>query len=277
MKNQSNITIKCLRTDDENEFVDENFQEFLINNEIRWESRASYVSKQNEKSERMNYIFMTSVRSMLVVKKLFKFLWKKMIKIAIYIKNKNLEINDIISYERLKDDKSNLKHMRTVEARTWVHISKEKRKKLADRSWQRIFIEYEKTNQFRVYNLKIDEVHVVRDIQMNEISTYDINNNQNDLTDAQWTDEDDNLFRSFYDSDDSDEDFASSTFKFASKDRNRVENRVSINQKTLNETSTVLRVEEMIVEVVIEKIEHEDNLYENFEKDMQNTPVLSSI
>ena len=41
-----------------------------------------------------------------------------MIKIAIYIKNKNLEINDIISYERLKDDKSNLKHMKTVEART---------------------------------------------------------------------------------------------------------------------------------------------------------------
>ena len=35
MKNQSNITIKCLRADDENEFIDENFQEFLINNEIR--------------------------------------------------------------------------------------------------------------------------------------------------------------------------------------------------------------------------------------------------
>ena len=35
MKNQLNITIKCLRADDENEFVNENFQEFLINNEIR--------------------------------------------------------------------------------------------------------------------------------------------------------------------------------------------------------------------------------------------------
>ena len=223
MKNQSNITIKCLKADDEDKFIDENFQEFLINNEIRWESRALYVSKQNEKSERMNYTLMTSIRFMLVVKKLFKFLWEKMIKTAIYIKNRSFEINDIISYERLKNDKFNLKHMRTIEARTWVHILKEKRKKLADRSWQRIFIKYERTNQFRVYNSKIDEVHVVKDIQINEISTYKINNNQNDLTDAQWTDEDDSLFKSFYDSDNSEKE------ELALRDRNKVENRVSIN------------------------------------------------
>ena len=30
------------------------------------------------------------------------------------------------------------------------------------------------------------------------------------------------------------------------------------------------------MKVVIKKIEHENDLYENFEKDMQNTPVLSS-
>ena len=105
---------------------------------------------------------------------------------------------------------------------------------------------------------------------MNEISTYEINNNQDtDLTDVQWADEDDSLFRSFYDSDDSDEEE-----KLALRDRNRVKNRFSINQKTLNETSTALKVEEM--KIVIEEIEHEDNLYENFEKDMQNTFVLSS-
>ena len=146
MKNQSKITIKCLKANDENEFIDNNFQEFLINNEIRWESRTSHVSKQNEKSERINYTLMTSVRSMLVVKKLFKFLWIEMIKTTIYIKNKSLEINNIILYECLKDNKSNLKHMIIVETRTWVHISKEKRKKVADKSWQRIFIEYERTN-----------------------------------------------------------------------------------------------------------------------------------
>ena len=235
-------------------------QEFLINNEIRWDSRASYVSKQNEKSKRMNYTLMTSVQSMFVVMKLFKFLWKEMMKTDIYIKNISLEINDIISYERLKDNKFNLKYMRTVKARTWMHISKEKRKNLANKSWQRIFIEYEKTNQFRVYNSKIDEIYVVRDIQMNEINTYDINNNQNDVIDVQLTDEDDFLFRSFYDSDDLEEK------EFALKDRNRVKNRISINQKTRNETSTALRVEK--IEAVIKKIEHKDDLYENFEKDM---------
>ena len=107
---------------------------------------------------------------------------------------------------------------------------------------------------------------------MNEISTYEINNNQDtDLTDVQWADEDDSLFRSFYDSDDSDEEE-----KLALKGQNRVKNRVSINQNARNETSTALRVEKMIIEAVIEEIEHEDDLYENFEKDMQNTSVLSS-
>ena len=107
---------------------------------------------------------------------------------------------------------------------------------------------------------------------MNKINTYDINNNQNtDLTDVQWIDKDDSLFRSFYDLNDSDEEK-----ELALKDHNRVKNRVSINQNARNETSTALRVEKMIVEIVIEEIEHEDDLYENFEKDMQNTSVLSS-
>ena len=117
IKYQWNTEIKCLRADDERKFIDSNFQEFLIKNEIQWKFRASYVLKQNEKSERINYIFMTFVRSMLVIKKLFKFLWKKIIKTAIYIKNKYFEINEITSYKRLKDEKSNFKHIKTVETR----------------------------------------------------------------------------------------------------------------------------------------------------------------
>ena len=41
---------------------------------------------------------------------------------------------------------------------------------------------------------------------MNKINTYKINNNQNiDLTNVQWIDENDFLFKSFYNSDDLDE------------------------------------------------------------------------
>ena len=104
---------------------------------------------------------------------------------------------------------------------------------------------------------------------MNEINTYKINNNQNDLTNVQWTDEDDSLFRSFYDSNDSNEEK-----ELALRDQNRVKNRVSINQNARNKTSTALRVEK--IKVVIKEIEHENDLYENFEEDMQNTFVLSS-
>ena len=98
-------------------------------------------------------------------------------------------------------------------------------------------------------------------------------NNQNiDLTNIQWTDEDDSLFRSFYDSDE-DEDFKSSTFRFVSINRNRVENRVSINQNGSNKTAS------KAVREVRREIEHENDLYENHENfkiDRLNTSVLSS-
>ena len=109
---------------------------------------------------------------------------------------------------------------------------------------------------------------------MNEISTYRIKSNQNtDLIDVQWTDEDDSLFRSFCDSDeDLDKDVASFTFKFASRDRNRVQNRVSINQKALNETSTAAAA----VREILREIEHENDLYKNIEINRSNTFDLSS-
>ena len=109
IKNQSNTRIKCLKVGDEKESIDNDFQESFDKNKIQWKFRASYVSKHNEKSKRMNYIFITFVRSMLVVKKLFKFLWEKVIKTSIYIKNKSFEINEITSYKRLKDEKFNFK------------------------------------------------------------------------------------------------------------------------------------------------------------------------
>ena len=40
-----------------------------------------------------------------------------MIKTVIYIKNRDFEINEIISYERLKNEKFSFKHMEPIETR----------------------------------------------------------------------------------------------------------------------------------------------------------------
>ena len=53
--------------------------------------------------------------------------------------------------------------------------------------------------------------------------------------------------------------------------RNKVENRVSINQNALNETTITETVKE-----VLEKIEHENDLYENYEINRSNPSVLLS-
>ncbi len=51
-----------------------------------------------------------------------------------------------------------------MRAKAWVHIPKEKReKKLAECVWEGIFVGYDETNQFRVYNPRTCKIHVSQD------------------------------------------------------------------------------------------------------------------
>ena len=88
-----------------------------------------------------------------------------------------------------------LGHMRTVGARTWVHIPKEKRKKLDDRSWQGIIVGYEGNNQYRIYDPLTGKVHVCRDITVDEGNIYNSKDKKAwDLADIPWEGDDDALF-----------------------------------------------------------------------------------
>ena len=65
MKKTSDELIKMLRTDDENEYIDHAFQNFLKDEDIRFDDRVSYVSKQNDKFERLNRILFYKLRSIM--------------------------------------------------------------------------------------------------------------------------------------------------------------------------------------------------------------------
>ena len=103
----------------------------------------------------------------------------------------------------MKGKKPDLSHIRVLGARAWVHIPKEKRKKLDERSWQGIHVGYEGTNQYRIYNPCTGKVHVTRDVTIDERNLFDRKAFQpRELIDDEWSQNDDDLFGSLDDYDD---------------------------------------------------------------------------
>ena len=195
IENQSGKKIKRLRADGGGEYTSGDFQEFLKSEGIQWEARAPNVPEQNGKAERQNYTLMVPTRSMMKAKKLQKSLWGEVLKTAGYIKNRSPGVDEVTPYERMNNAKPFLGHMRTVGARTWVHIPKEKRKKLDDRPWQGILVGYEGNNQYRIYDPLTGKVHVCRDITVDEGNIYDSKDKKAwDLAEIPWEGDDDALF-----------------------------------------------------------------------------------
>ena len=132
---ETSMQIGALHTDGGGEYKSEAFQDYLKKHHIKWRPSAPYIPEQNGKAERLNYTLMSSVRSILSAMKLPKGLWPEIIKTVCYLKNRSPNTDGVTSYEKLKDRKPNFRHLRVFGARAWVHIPKEKRKKLDERFW----------------------------------------------------------------------------------------------------------------------------------------------
>ena len=79
-------------------------------------------------------------------------LWDLTIKEIVHTWNRivtssNSKDEKIISFEFVNDEKSNVSHLRALDCRVYVHVSKTiMRHKFDDKSWKDVLIEYESTN-----------------------------------------------------------------------------------------------------------------------------------
>jgi hypothetical protein len=169
------IKIIILRRNNANEYIDQKFQNYLIEQRINWDPRASYVPEQNDEAERLNRTLMYKIRLMLNERKILKGLWDEIIKTTVYLSNRSSHYQHKISYEIIKSKKSDLSHLRIIESTTWVHILKEKIKKLDDRFWKSILVSYESENQYRIYDSRTDKIHIVRDVKLMKCLIFEIN------------------------------------------------------------------------------------------------------
>ncbi len=103
----------------------------------------------------------------------------------------------------IKNKKSDLSHLRIIESTIWVHISKEKTKKLNDRFWKNIHVSYEDENQYRIYDSRTNKIHIIRDVKFDEIMYLRDQFDSDDNADDFWTHENDKLLNSNFEIDDS--------------------------------------------------------------------------
>lgn len=139
---------------------------------------------------------MGPVRALLIHMKLPKSLWAEIAKAVVYLRNRSsIQQGTATAFENLKGEKPYLGHLRILGCRVWVHIPKEKRKKLDDRSYHGIFAGYEGTNQYRVYDPQSGRVSVTQDVHFDEAHCYDRKDLiPEDFADDEWHEIDNELF-----------------------------------------------------------------------------------
>lgn len=161
VETQSGCKVKIVRFDNGGEFKDSG---------IICEPTVAYTSERNGLSEVQNRIVMNGVRAMLFDFKLTRYLWSELLHTKVYQKNRSptSRLKGITSHEAWTGEKPYLGHMRIFDCVVWVHISKENRKKLDERSKKCYLIDYEGTNVFRVWNPATRRVERVTHVDFDE-------------------------------------------------------------------------------------------------------------
>ena len=170
IETQSQKKIKRIQSNDE--LRSHQFDVWFKKTDIQWESSTLYTSEQNEVIEKNMYTIVESIRAVHKSFDLSIDLWDATIESIVHIWNRIVTSTisrKIISFEIVNNVQSDVSHLRVLECRFYMHVSKIfMRHKLDDRSWKRILVEYDETNQWKIYNLKTKRIHLSRDVRFDE-------------------------------------------------------------------------------------------------------------
>lgn len=144
VENQLECNIKCLRTDNGLEYMNNNFTEFLVKAGIIHQTTTPYTPEQNGVSERMNRTLVEKAKCLLTNAHLPKSYWAEAIHTAAYLNNRSptRSLAFKTPEEMWSNKKPNISHLKVFGCQAMIHLPKEKRKKWDCKSQKAIFIGY---------------------------------------------------------------------------------------------------------------------------------------
>ena len=169
-ENQSGCKIKLVRLDNGTEFINQEFKNLFATAGVVLEPTVAYTPEQNGLSKVQNRIVMNGVRAMLFDSQLSRYLWSELLHTKVYQKNRSptSRLQGKTPHEAWTGEQPYLGHMRIIGCVAWVHIPKEKRKKLDERSKKCFLVGYESTNIFRVWDPASHRVERVSHVDFDE-------------------------------------------------------------------------------------------------------------
>jgi hypothetical protein len=125
------------------------------------------MPEQNGVAEWKNRSIVEAARAMLEEKSMPEFYWAEAVRIVVYIQN---QIGDKVSaYEQYFGTKPNLRHLRVFGSITYVHIPKEKRRKLDAKAKKCILVGYSNEQKgYKCYNPQTKQTCVSHDVVFDE-------------------------------------------------------------------------------------------------------------
>ena len=165
---QYKVKIKCLRSDQGGEYLDDDFSKHLRN---AGTTRKLTVHDTPGVAERLNRTLLEKVRAMLHDSQLLKFLWAEAAQHAVYLKNRTWThtIGNTTPYELLNNNKPNLGNLQPWGCRVRVHNDCEGISKLEGQSHVGWWLGFDgdTRDRHRIYWPERRTVSVERNVKFN--------------------------------------------------------------------------------------------------------------
>lgn len=182
VKNETDLKIKCLRSDNGGEFTSKFFQQYCDENGIKRQFSTTRTPQQNGVAERKNRTMQEMGRTMLKDSKLDEKFWVQAIDTTFFIINIIILRNNCnkTPYELCKGKPTNVKYFRIFRSKCYIKREDQKLCKFESRVDEGIFVGYScKIKAYKCYNLR--QKQIVESINVTFDKESVLTNNDEDL------------------------------------------------------------------------------------------------
>lgn len=166
-------TIKEFLSDNGKEFDNEEVREILRSKGITQKLTAPYTPEQNGESERENRTIVEMARTFKYSNKEVTFpeeIWAELINTAVYILNRTGKSSEegLTPYELWLGRKPRINHLKIIGSTCYIHIPKEKRRKMDKKALKGFLVGYDGDERYRIWISEEHKIMLSRDIQFQE-------------------------------------------------------------------------------------------------------------
>jgi hypothetical protein len=171
VENLTDKKIKTIRYDNGGEYTSKELVAFCKEAGIRRELIVPHNPQQNGVAERKNKTIEESIKAMMNDQNLSMFLWGEATMTVVYVQNRSPHriLKNMTPEEAFSGKKPSVEHLRIFGCPVYIHVPKDKRKKLEPSGKRGIFVGYsESSKAYRIYVPSQQKIEISRDVTFDE-------------------------------------------------------------------------------------------------------------